>query len=62
MLAGLTLTLKTVIDLAKTLESAHVELKSIKKEIIAENTFTSKQKSERCYWWNSDEHLANMSF
>ena len=55
LLAEPTLTLKSAIDLAKTLESAQAETKLINTEIKAENAFTIKQKSRRCY----REHLAN---
>ena len=58
LLAERTLTLKTVIDLAKTLESSEVETKLINMEIKADNGFAIKQKSWKCYWCNSDKHLA----
>ena len=40
-----TLTLKIAIDLAKTLESAEVEIKLMNTKIKAENAFAIKQKS-----------------
>ena len=59
LLAKRALTLKMVIDLAKTLESAEVETKLMNTEIKAENAFAIEQKSQRCYRCNSDGHLAN---
>ena len=59
LLAEQTLTLKIAIDLAKTLESAEVETKLMNTEIKAENAFAIEQKFQRCYWCNSDGHLAN---
>ena len=53
LLAERTLTLKSAIDLAKTLESAQAETKLINTEIKAENAFTIKQKSRRCYRENT---------
>ena len=46
LLAERTLTLKTVIDLAKTLESSEVETKLINMEIKADNGFAIKQNLE----------------
>ena len=59
LLAEQTLTLKIVIDLAKTLERAEVETKLMNREIKAANAFAIKKKSRRCYRCNSDEDLAN---
>ena len=59
LLAEQALTLKMVIDLGKTLESAEVETKLMNMEIKAENAFAIEQKSRRCYRCNSDGHLAN---
>ena len=49
LLAEQALTLKMVIDLGKTLESAEVETKLMNMEIKAENAFAVEQKSRRCY-------------
>ena len=49
LLAERTFTLKTAIDLAKTLDGAKVETKLINKEVKAENAFTIKHKSRRYY-------------
>ena len=60
LLAERTLTLKIAIDLAKTLESAEVEIKLMNTEIEVENEFATKQKSPRCYQCNFDEHLSKV--
>ena len=59
LLAKRTLTLKTAIDLAKSLESAEVGVKLINTDIKAENAFNIEQKSRGFYGCNSDQHLAN---
>ena len=60
LLAERTLTLKTAINSAKTLESAEVETQLINSEIIKnEKAFVIKQIIRKCYRCNSVEHLAN---
>ena len=56
LLGEWTLTLKIVIDLAKTLESAEVETKLINADIKPEKVFAIKAKNSRCYRCNSDEY------
>ena len=60
LLAERTLTLKTAINFAKTLESAEVETQLINPEIIKnEKAFVIKPKIRKCYRCNSVEYLAN---